>query len=119
MMRTFLLLILCAAAAATPAQAEQYWGRSRITSIAAVTDDQKYPQYSNTIFVGLADPSWLPAKCRKMPGLLASDKATSLLMLAEGAFRSGRKVVLKADDEAMIGDYCTVFQITAYTRDAK
>lgn len=101
---------------ASPALAEQYWGKTRINSVAAVTEDRLYPQYSNVIFVGVSNNAWLPARCRKMPGLLMRDKEQAMFALAQSAMESGRKVVLKADDEAMIGEYCTVFQITAYSR---
>ena len=116
MRRGILLLPAAFAGLAAPAAAEQYWGRTRINSVAAVTDDRQYPQYSNIVFIGVADKSWLPEKCRKMPGLLMRDDKYALFSLAQAAMTSRRKVVLKADDEAMIGDYCSVFQLTAYSK---
>ena len=112
-------IALCAAAAvlsATPAVAAQHWGKTRINSIAAVTEDRQYPQYSNVLFIGLTNSAWLPERCRKMPGLLMRDNAQAMLSLAQWAMDNRRKIILKADDEAMIGEYCTVFQITTYVK---
>ena len=101
-------------ALSAPAPVAEHWGTTRITAVAAVGDDQLYPQYSRTIYIGMADSDWLPAKCRKLPGLLARDDSTALFDLAQLALIHGNKVDVKASDSAMIGDYCTVFQITVH-----
>jgi len=98
---------------ATPAQAEQYWSSTRIVQIGAVSQDPSYPQYNDTVYIAVADDKWLPESCRRMPGLLArADDNPALLKLAESAFEHGRPVVVKADDENMIGEFCRFFQIT-------
>lgn len=97
-----------------PVVAAEHWGTTRISAVAAVSDDQLYPQYSRTIYVGLADTSWLPKKCRKLPGLLARDDASALFALAQSAMQNRNKVDVKASDSTMIGEYCTVFQITVH-----
>ncbi len=110
-------LLCCAGlllALATPAAAEQYWTIAPITGVGAVGNDLKYPQYKDTLYIGFEDRSWLPAKCAKMPGLLMKDDETALMTMAMAAFENGRPVILKADDTQMIGEYCTVFQITLY-----
>jgi hypothetical protein len=99
---------------ATPAAAEQYWTIAPITGVGAVGNDLKYPQYKDVLYVGFEDKSWLPAKCAKMPGLLLKDDETALMTMAMAAFENGRPVILKADDTQMIGEYCTIFQITLY-----
>lgn len=98
--------------------AAEHWGTTRISAVAAVGDDQLYPQYSRTIYVGLADASWLPAKCRKLPGLLARDDAQTLFALAQSAMQNRNKVDVKASDSTMIGEYCTIFQITVHAPEA-
>lgn len=101
--------------ASAPAAAEQRWAtRLRITGVGAVGDDQKYPVYKNVFWIGLSDASWLPEHCRKAPGLLFRDSEAALLQVALAALEKGRTVTVKADDAAMIGDYCTAFQITLY-----
>lgn len=96
----------------TPAHAEQYWTSTRVVQIGAVAEDLDYPHYSDVIYIGLADRDWLPETCRKMPGLLARASDTALLLLAKAAFEHGRPVVIKADDQGKIGEYCRFFQIT-------
>lgn len=112
-----MLALLIALLVTTPAHAEQFWTNTRIVAIAAVAEDLDYPQYSDTIFVGVADSEWLPETCRKMPGLLARASDQALFQLAMAAFESGRPVVVKADDEGKIGDYCRIFQITVDATD--
>lgn len=101
-------------AMATPAAAEQYWTIAPITGVGAVGNDLKYPQYKDILYIGFEDHKWLPEKCAKMPGLLMKDGETALMTMAMAAFENGRPVILKADDTQMIGEYCTVFQITLY-----
>jgi hypothetical protein len=113
-MRKLILASALLAAIATPAAAEQYWTIAPITGVGAVGDDLKYPQYKDSLYVGFEDRSWLPEKCAKMPGLLTKDDETALMTMALAAFENGRPVILKADDTQMIGEYCTVFQITLY-----
>lgn len=108
------LAALALSTLSSPAIAAEHWGTTKITSVAAVGDDQLYPQYSRTIYIGVADASWLPGKCRKLPGLLARDDQSALFSLAQLALVNGNKVDVKASDSAMIGDYCTVFQITVH-----
>lgn len=119
MKRAAALAAAVAAGLAGPAAAEQVWTQTRITAIAAVSDDPKYPQYNDTIYVGFPDQAWLPARCRASPapGLLASTKDQALLTLALLAFEKKLSVVIKADDERMIGDYCRLFQVTLDTDD--
>jgi|ETN07SMinimDraft_1059922.scaffolds.fasta_scaffold01548_5 hypothetical protein len=97
---------------ATPAQAEQYWTTTRIVQIGAVAQDLDYPHYSDVIYIGVEDREWLPETCRQMPGLLARADDTALLLMAKAAFEHGRPVVVKADDQGKIGEYCRFFQIT-------
>lgn len=108
------LPLLLAGLAATPAAAEQYWTTAPITAVSAVAKDDKYPQYSDVIYIGFADKAWLPERCRKAPGLLADAADKALLTLALAALAHGRPVDIKAEDGRMIGDYCRVFQITLH-----
>lgn len=113
-MRNIVIGLTALLAGPTPALAAEHWGSTRITTVAAVGDDQLYPQYSRTIFIGVADRSWLPEKCRKTPGLLARDDQSALFGLAKVAFENQSRVDVKASDSVMIGDYCTFFQITVH-----
>lgn len=108
------LVLLLGALTATPAAAEQYWTTAPITAVSAVAKDDKYPQYSDVIYIGFADKSWLPERCRKAPGLLANATDRALLTLALAALEHGRPVDIKAEDGRMIGEYCRVFQITLH-----
>jgi hypothetical protein len=114
MRKGLLVLAILAGMVATPALAEQYWTIAPITGVGAVGNDLKYPQYKDILYIGFEDHKWLPEKCAKMPGLLMKDDETALMTMAMAAFENGRPVILKADDTQMIGEYCTVFQITLY-----
>lgn len=99
-------------AQAGAAQAAQYWTKTRIVGVSAVTHDPDHPEYRNIFWIGVADDGWLPAKCRTLPGLIFPDSEQAMVMLALRAFERGEQVVVKADDGAMIGQYCRLFQIT-------
>lgn len=97
---------------AADAMAAQYWTKTRITGVSAVTRDPDHPEYRNIFWIGLADDAWLPPRCRTLPGLLFPDSEQAMIALALKAFERGEPVVVKADDGAMIGQYCRLFQIT-------
>ncbi|MFD0847221.1 hypothetical protein [Sphingosinicella xenopeptidilytica] len=105
-------LVAALTAAAAPASAAQYWTKTRIVGISAVTVDPDHPAYRNIFWIGMADDAWLPEKCRKLPGLIFPDHERAMVMLAVRAYERGETVVVKADDGAMIGEYCRLFQIT-------
>lgn len=107
-----LLATLALLGPALPADAAQYWTKTRVVGVSAVTQDSDHPAYRNIFWVGMADDKWLPEKCRKLPGLIFPDREEALVALAMRAWERGETVVLKADDGAMIGDYCRLFQIT-------
>ncbi len=97
---------------AADAMATQYWTKTRIIGVSAVTRDPDHPEYRNIFWIGLANDAWLPPKCRALPGLLFPDSEQAMVALALKAFERGEPVVVKADDGAMIGQYCRLFQIT-------
>lgn len=105
-------LMLASLFLADAAQAAQYWTKTRIVGVSAVTRDPDHPEYRNIFWIGLADDAWLPPKCRALPGLLFPDSEQAMVALAMRAFERGEPVVVKADDGAMIGKYCRLFQIT-------
>ncbi len=111
-MRASLILFATVLFGAPSADAAQYWTRTKITGVSAVTVDPDHPAYRNIFWIGTADDAWLPEKCRKLPGLIFPDTEHALVMLATKAYERGERVVVKADDGAMIGDYCRLFQIT-------
>lgn len=116
-MRLLAAIVLLGASTASPAA--QQWSEDRmIDGLGVVTVDPVYPQYSNTIWVGVDDLTWLPEHCRQFPGILFSDTQTAMLDLLMTAMERRLPVTLKVDDAAMIGDYCTLFQVTLHAPEA-
>lgn len=114
MMRALCIIALAAAlfSQTETALAAQYWTKTRVVGVSAVTRDPDHPEYRNIFWIGVADDAWLPPKCRALPGLIFPDSEQALVALAMRAFERGEPVVVKADDGAMIGQYCRLFQIT-------
>lgn len=106
------LAIAALLASTGTAEAKQYWTKTRIIGVSAVTQDPDHPEYRDIFWIGLAEDGWLPPKCRALPGLIFPDSEQAMVTLAMRAFERGEPVVVKADDRAMIGQYCRLFQIT-------